>query len=243
MHLQDLKAKKKQTQRLLHITKRKKLACKLYLKGNPEQASREMQHYLFTLEQQHKNPRDFITGFLAVVGICIVLISLNGVFNISMVYSASLIMTIFLGGLFFVPFFANQYHMAQTRRFIAEEILDQLEDRISWLNERIESLQEQIDREWSKYEAWRAHSRRQQDQKSEYSSSDKMTYNRAIHILGLQEPIELADVRTAYRKLIIQCHPDRAEKYGKQNVEEAKQKTIELNRAYSKLKEMLEPAG
>ncbi len=240
MYVQSLKAKKTRVQRLLHLTKRKKLACKLYLKGNPEQASRDMQHYLFTLEQKHKNPRDFITGFMALLALCIVLIALIGIFALPLTYSASSVLVAFLGGLFFIPFFANKYHMAQTRKYIANEVLDELDQRIEWLNERIEKLQEQIEKEWKKYEEWRARSGRQ------YYESDiksEMTYKRALQILNLEESADFAEIRSAYRKLIIECHPDRVENMGDKNIEDAKRRTIELNRAYSFLKKKLQSAS
>lgn len=240
MYVQSLKAKKTRIQRLLHLTKRKKLACKLYLKGNPEMASRDMQHYLFTLEQKHKNPRDFINGFIVLLALCIVLIAFNGFFSLPLTYTASSVLVVFLGGLFFIPFFANKYHMAQTRRYIANKVLDELDHKILWLNERIETLQDQIDKEWKKYEAWRARSGSQQ-----YESNIKsdMTYKRALQILNLEESAEFPEVRSAYRKLIIECHPDRVENMGEKNIEDAKRRTIELNQAYSFLKKKLQPAS
>lgn len=240
MKLKKLHVKKKRTQRLLHITKRKKLACKLYLQGKPEQASREMQHYLFTLEQNHKNPRDFIAGFMGVLTACILLIIFNGIVNYSITYSASFILVLFLGGLFFVPYIANQYHMAKTRRYIETEVMPELEDRISWLNQRIKKIQQQIEKEQKRYEEWRA--------SSGYSSSDDrnrktksgLTRKEALRILNLSEAVDFDQVRKAYRKKIIEHHPDRMANKSDQEIKRAQEITVRLNQAYSHLKKVMQ---
>ncbi len=240
MQLKKLHVKKKRVQRLLHITKRKKLACKLYLQGKPEQASREMQHYLFTLEQQHRNPRDFVAGFLGVLTACILLIVINGITTYSFTYGASFILVLFLGGLFFVPYIANQYHMGKTRRYIESEVIPELEDRISWLNQRIKKLQQQIEEEQKRYEAWRQSSGYHSGSENR-SSRNGLSRQEALSILNLEEPVNFDDVRKAYRKQVIKHHPDRMAGGSPQELERAQEITIRLNQAYSHLKKVMQP--
>ena len=67
-------------------------------------------------------------------------------------------------------------------------------------------------------------------------SSDDIKYARA---LGLEQPFESKDIKTTYRKIIAQYHPDRVIAMGPEIQEVAEKKAKEINEAYEHLRKSL----
>jgi DnaJ like chaperone protein len=54
-------------------------------------------------------------------------------------------------------------------------------------------------------------------------------------VLGIDRDASLEDIRAAYRRQIVTCHPDKVAHLGEEFQEVAKNKTQEINRAYEAL--------
>lgn len=67
-------------------------------------------------------------------------------------------------------------------------------------------------------------------------SSDDIKYAR---VLGLEQPFESKDIKTTYRKIIAQYHPDRVIAMGPEIQEVAEKKAKEINEAYEHLRKSL----
>ena len=60
-------------------------------------------------------------------------------------------------------------------------------------------------------------------------------------VLGLKEPLDLKLVKSTYRKIIAQYHPDRVVAMGPEIKEVAEKKAKEINEAYNHLRKKLDP--
>ena len=67
-------------------------------------------------------------------------------------------------------------------------------------------------------------------------SSDDIKYAK---VLGLEQPFESKDIKTTYRKIIAQYHPDRVIAMGPEIQEVAEKKAKEINEAYEHLRKSL----
>ena len=67
-------------------------------------------------------------------------------------------------------------------------------------------------------------------------SSDDIKYAK---VLGLEQPFESKDIKTTYRKIIAQYHPDRVIAMGPEIQDVAEKKAKEINEAYEHLRKSL----
>ena len=67
----------------------------------------------------------------------------------------------------------------------------------------------------------------------------KMTKETAFKILEVSPKADFDEIKKAYRKKILEYHPDRVASLGKDLIETAERKTREINQAYSFLEKLL----
>jgi DnaJ-domain-containing protein 1 len=70
------------------------------------------------------------------------------------------------------------------------------------------------------------------------AKTNKMTTEKAYHILEISFNCSIYDIKTAYKEKIKEYHPDKVQNLGKEIKDIAINKTKEINTAYSFLKEV-----
>lgn len=232
MDISNLLNRRKKLHRMLNVCKQKHIACKLYLKEQPEHASRTMLQYLASLEQKQKtgNPllESPILGGSIFVGFIFMTLLLQ--LNISVIYFIGLI--IFLGIVFFLPYYNSRKHISRTKVYIAESELPGLKQRIKNIRAEIEEITRRIETE-----------AKRQSQQSKQKSSKKFTksgldLNQSLAALGLKPGASFDEAKKAFRKKIIKYHPDRTNQLSEDEQILAAKVTVKLNQAYGYIKKI-----
>ncbi len=230
MQLNSLIQHKKKLQRMLNVCKQKQMACKLYLKEEPEHVSRNMLRYLASLEENVDDSFINSQQISIALGSMVLMILLLTIFpgQIAIFYFFALFL--FLASVFLLPYLASRRHIKKTKEFISNKELPKLRKQINSLRNQIKNLTQQI-------EAERARQTRQSS--SQYNVPRRKTQfgkREALSILGLSQGASFDEIKRAYRKKVMQYHPDKSSNLSEEKQLFYQQETIKLNKAYAYLK-------
>lgn len=232
MDLNTLKIRRKKLHRMLNVCKQKQMACKLYLKEKPELASRTMLQYLATLESKQKHDHFIMNPTLWGVGLLTGFILLAMVIQINFTLLYLLCLFLFLALVFGLPYYNSRQHISKTKTYIRETELPGLKLRIKNITSEIDHIAQSIE-ELLKKQQKESHT------KSRFVKRRGMDISQALSELDLPESATFEEAKKAFRKKIIQFHPDRTNNLTPSEQKKAEAQTVKLNQAYAHIKKVM----
>ncbi|MBM2814627.1 MAG: hypothetical protein HW421_1389 [Ignavibacteria bacterium] len=101
-----------------------------------------------------------------------------------------------------------------------------------------DELKRIIDELNTKSKTQNSHNQQDKNKNASYQTDSSMSFERALNLLDLSSNATIDEIKSAYKKKIMEYHPDRVASLGAELKELAARKTVEINQAYSFLKKL-----